>query len=291
MPDVDGTMNADDFRNPAVDEGGGTILDPLQDGQASDDSSHESTITDPALRDLATKSSAQSDSARNADSGDDRYRHMQSRADKAQRLADEHAQKIADLEAQLRLQQPIVNMLTTDEQLQQLVQARLAGQQTNGLKPPEAPVQPESYNEAEAYTNPQSESYRFRKANEKYLRDRQDYLEGLYRQQQEFQVEQQRQLRQRQAEQQQVQKLHEELVRDYQLTPAEARQFFQDMTSESSTATENLVRYWRFLQSNPIRRQGGPPPPTGGGGAGRGQAPDPSELFNRQLRELAKGRR
>jgi hypothetical protein len=282
MPEQKDSMNADDFRAelPPQDDDQ-TIQDPFS-------SPPPSYQQDPNLSDLADKTPSNSQNA-DADKGDDRYRHQQSRADKAARLNEEQARKISDLESQLRQLQPIVEMLEGDEELARHVDQRLATRGQSGPQMPQRPTEPtmpEGYNEAEAFTNPQSESYKYRKAREKYFMDNQKYLENVMEYQQRQTAAREQALAQQQYEQRRRLETHQRLVRDHQLTPVEAQDFMNVMSSEDSVSLENLVGYWRFLRNRPTRNTP-PPPPQGGGGGGRGAAQSPNEMFNDHLFEIA----
>jgi len=279
MPEQMGTMDADDFRPDRLEDDDQTIQDPFS-------SPPPSFQQDPNLSDLADKTQSNSQNA-DADTGDDRYRHHQSQADKARRLAEEQAQEIADLKQQLNLAKPILEIMEGDEEVARMIDARL--QRQSGPQVPQRPAEPQipdSYNEAEAYTNPQSESYKYRKAREKYFIDNQKYLEGMMQYTLNQQAAREQAMAQQQYEQRRRLETAQQLVKDYQLTPVEAQDFMQVMSSNDSVSLDNLVRYWRFLRNQPVR-SAAPPPPSGGPTGGRGNAPSANEMFNDHLFEIA----
>jgi len=289
MPDNDNIMDAGDFNpQPPQDDDAGRsepIRDPLSDPQA---------ITDPTLRDVALGSNSPKADADDSGSGDDRYRHHQSRADTALKQAEELARRNADLERQLSLQTPLMRLIEEDEEVGRIIDAKLVRARGGNVpelpKPPEQPQMPDGYNEQEAFSNPQSESYKYRKANERFLFENQKYLQSLIQSQQQQLAEREKAFSQQQQMQRQFRETQARLVRDHGLTPVEAQEFMEVMTSDESLAEENLVNYFRFLktqngqQRNVTRQTTIPPPPTNSRGS---NVPDVNRLFNDDLYKLA----
>ena len=207
-------------------------------------------VVDPSKPDAATK---------------DRYEYWQSQADK------ERNARLA-LEQELAVARPVIRAIQSDDELYRTVTQRLDGAQPAkpAIKPPAPPARPDSYSDQEAYTNPQSESFKFRAANEKYMRDRMDYLEALNRQTAEQTQQREAQL----AEQSERSRILSETERtvqtQYGLQPADAREFVAWASDDKSVTLPSLVSFYRYLKAGgkiPGNGNVSPAPPTRGGGA------------------------
>jgi hypothetical protein len=97
-----------------------------------------------------------------------RYEFHQSRADKAENEVRQLREQLKAIEPIL----PLVNVIQKDAELQNTVRTHLTGK-----KPVEAPQRPEGYSEVEAYSNPESTSFKYRVANERYKDERLNQLQ------------------------------------------------------------------------------------------------------------------
>jgi len=216
--------------------------------------------------------------------GKERYEYWQSQADREKnaRLA---------LEQELRVARPIMGLIEEDEDLYKAVTARLDGAQPPGpaLKAPTPPERPASYSETEAYTNPQSESFKFRAAREKYVEDRISYLEALNQQTVEGVRQREAQLAEQEQRSRVMAQTEQYVQQKFGMTPVEAREFTTWSSSDESITIPNLVAFYKFQKANGgvTRGGGGPPaPPTRGGGG----APEPGDI-NRAWNEAMFGKR
>jgi len=197
----------------------------------------------------------------------ERYEYWQAQADK-----ERTARLVAEQE--LRVLRPVMQLVQNDEQLFAAVSQRLnrgAQPAEPTLKSPLAPERPVSYSEAEAYTNPQSESFKFRMASEKFIMDKMNYLEALNRQTLEQSAQREAQMAE-QGKRARVLEQTEQLVQtQYNLRPEEARDFVRWSSSDQSVTLPNLVSFYKFLKSGgklpgaeagpvPALRGGGTPP-------------------------------
>ena len=124
-----------------------------------------------------------------------RMQYWQSQADKAK---NENFKIQQELEYYQNTLGPIANAIQSDpELLDRLEQKNLSNAPQQGspaqgnldgpLKQPEAPVKPHSYNEVDAYNDPESESFKFRLAKDQYRDGMIDYYGKVdaYRQQEQ----------------------------------------------------------------------------------------------------------
>jgi len=78
-----------------------------------------------------------------------------------QSVAQKNEQKAKDLETKLAQVTPLVDFVSKDEDTYRYVQSRLNGNRTPD-KPLEPPQKPNNYNEVEAFSNPESASFKYR---------------------------------------------------------------------------------------------------------------------------------
>ena len=175
-----------------------------------------------------------------------RYQYWQSEADK-------RGQRLVALETELKQYQPILDLIQNDPETLAFIEKRAAGiQQPNQLQELKAPIPPErptSYNEQEAYTNPASESWKFRVAQEKYLQDRLAFVEQRTVLQDKMLAQQQEQQQRAIQAQQQQRNLMDSLVKNYKFTPQIAADFIETMSAPETMSLDNLVAYYRFLKT------------------------------------------
>lgn len=164
------------------------------------------------------------------------------------------------------------------QQQQQYAQPQ-AQQQVDVNQPapakPSKPVKPQGYSPEEAYTDPTSESFKYRVAVDDYNEKYQEYLDYYNEQMQRREQVYQQQAR----EQELINQTKQEVMYEYGLDQKQAEDFLVTMSSPDTMSLENLVAYYRFLKGNSqptqtqqpqqsasinqMPRQAAPPPPAG----------------------------
>lgn len=159
-----------------------------------------------------------------------RYEYWQSQATKA-------ANELKTLQEQFKAIEPVmplISVIQKDAELQNTVRTHLTGK-----KPVEAPQRPDSFNEVEAFSNPDSASFKYRVANERYKDERINQLQKQFeetqsRQQQEF--DRQRQ----QSEVLKAQQKFQEEVLSMGIPPQELPEFYNLV---QNATTKDMVEF------------------------------------------------
>lgn len=166
-----------------------------------------------------------------------RYEFHQQRAD----LAENKLKEIQKELESFQQAKPLLELLRTDQTLRETINSHLSG----GKKQPatqEAPQRPQSYNEVEAYSAPDSESFKYRVAMERYKDSRLEMLEkanaDFARRQQEEREAYQQQAAQREAQQRFIQDVVSLGV------PKEEVASFLGLVNNATK--EDMVDYWRY---------------------------------------------
>lgn len=135
----------------------------------------------------------------------------------------------------------------TSQQAMEQVQAEI-----KALKPPTMPKKPANYDQAEAFTNPDSESFKYNQEYQQYLSEMTNYMmkrDELRGQHTELQIESLKMplqnLSAQTAQNQQQQKTVATLMKNYNFTVAQAQDFIQKMSDPSSLSLDNLVHFYR----------------------------------------------
>lgn len=136
------------------------------------------------------------------------------------------------------------------------------------LQPPKPPEKPENYNELEAYNDPNSESWKYRKAKEKYMEDLLAYNQKLEQMRQaelqKLQMERMIQMKTQQA----LSEVSKELVTKYKFTQSEVVDFINTMSRPETLSLDTLVAFYKTLKSGSrqtsVPRQSPPSPIQGG---------------------------
>jgi len=136
----------------------GTVLDP--------NSQSDLTLGSDTLDQFGTEVTNPNLNAESSDPKSDpkRFEYHQSRADKAEA-------RTKELEKQLQEKakfDPLIDLVRRDDESYRFLQNRLSGRPAQTEKPLEAPQRPDSYNEVEAFSNPDSTSFKYRKSLETY---------------------------------------------------------------------------------------------------------------------------
>lgn len=152
-----------------------------------------------------------------------RYEFHQSRADKAEAALQK---AMAELQ-KLKPMEPLMNVISEDEEVRSFIKTRLNGGPKE--KPLEPPQRPSNYNEVEAFSNPESDSFKYRQAMDRYRDEKIVQLEQSNKRQFEEQ--------QRALEQERISQARQRQLAEYQ------REIFElGITQEQLPEFLNLMR-------------------------------------------------
>lgn len=192
-----------------------------------------------------------------------RYEHHQKRADELQAKLDEVEKVLAEKSKM----DPVVELIKRDKESLEFLERRLKGETQQASTPPvEEPQKPRSYNEVEAYSNEESESWKYRIAKEEWRDSQLSQLQNAnteYRQREQEAVMKQRQ---ELAQREQMAKLREEVV-SKGVPDTEFEQFVQLMKTASTDDMVDFYNHWSARQTgqpNPPRTQPQYERPTSG---------------------------
>jgi hypothetical protein len=169
-----------------------------------------------------------------------RYEHWQSKAQKAEDKLKEVELKLAE-KAKM---DPLLDVLQKDKEAYEYLQNRLNGNRTPE-KPLEPPQKPNSYNEVEAYSNPESASFKYRNDLDTYRDMKLQQLEkqnsALYQAR-----DQEKQLLERQAvEREKLMQFRTEVISKG--IPEERFGEFLGLVNNANA--DDMVDYWKYKQS------------------------------------------
>lgn len=162
-----------------------------------------------------------------------RYEFHQSRADKAEARARQLEEQFKAIEPVM----PLINVIQKDAELQNTVRTHLTGK-----KPVEAPQRPDSYNDVEAYSNPESTSFKYRIANERYRDERINMLQREVETSHQTRQQELDQMRKEQANQQAALKFQQEIIQAG-IAPEEVPEFFNLVNGATQ---KDMVDYFRW---------------------------------------------
>lgn len=238
----------------------------------------------------------------------ERAKFWQSRHDK---LAAEMQSKIDQLSGKLEvLQSGQQNQGQQQEPAEPSIDDVITQKATalSGLKPPSAPSKPSDYNAGDAYTDPDSASFKYQRAYEQWVGENTEYV----RQASDLRAEI-AELRATKAEEtariadhrQRMNAQERELVatleKKYQFTPEQSVEFIQTMSDPKLFTLDNVVGLFKVLKggqgpsklpapkgggANPKPRVDGPPPAgsrSGGKKSGSGDDLNDSDAFSNSL--------
>jgi hypothetical protein len=135
-------------------------------------------------------------------------------------------------------------------------QAYPNGLQETSLKEPSAPERPHSYNEVDAYNDPESESFKYRLAKEQY---RDEYLGYLQQKDQVREQEMQAQYEQQMAQQQNHMmrtQAHSHAVNSYGWDANKANEFVNWAQNPDNLTMDNLAKLFELrTNTNPVVQQ------------------------------------
>lgn len=238
--------------------------------------------------------------------GGDRYKYWQSQYDKLKSQYDQemnqYKQRLQQIEQQIgqgQQQQQQNQEPTVDEQIQQK-HTKLQELDSGTPKPPS---KPSDYNEQDAYTDPDSPSFRYQRELDQYnakvteyLQERDKVKDELYDLRIKKVEEPTRQLQQKEQMSQQHKVVVDTVRSKYNLSEEQAHDFVKTMSSPDSLSMDNLVNFYKFQKglatpssSKPPKPSGKPnrqpqktvaaPPPAKGGSGGSGtDSPDENDF-------------
>lgn len=196
----------------------------------------------PFTNEEPTQQQAQQTSPDQVQDGQDTGAEDSSQRERYQYWQSKHDKLKADYEKLLQAQKQQPSQQPQQEQVYQGPPSK-----------PQKPVKPATYSPEDAYTNPNSESFRYRAALDDYNEKYQDYLD-YYNEQ----MQQREEAYRRQEEQQQMMdQARQEVMHEYGLNENEANDFVIVMSNPETMSMKNLVSYYRFLkgESQPTQPQ------------------------------------
>lgn len=176
------------------------------------------------------------------------------------------------------------------------------------IKPPSVPAKPSNYDAGDAYTDPDSASFKYQRAYEQWLGDNTEYvrqtsdLRAEIAELRSSKAEQAAQISEhRQRMNTQERELVATLEKKYQFTPEQSVEFIQTMSDPKLFSLDNVVGLYKVLKgaqgpskqpapkgggANPKPRVDGPPPAgsrSGGKKSGSGDDLNDSDAFSNSL--------
>ena len=144
---------------------------------------------------------------------------------------------------------PIVKYIEENPHVLSAVEKSLVGEeqveQPQKIQRPQPPVRPSNYNYADAYNDPESESFKYREAYEIYRDNTINYLtqieEERTRKFQEMEYQRQQQV----AKQQMLSSVGQELMAR-QFSPVEIQEFITEFSNPSSITLDNLIDLYKL---------------------------------------------
>ena len=216
----------------------------------------ESTV---GVNETVTQETTQEASSRDDST---RFEYWQSQADKAKgelstirKELDYYKGSLAPVEQMIRNNPDVLNRLEQTPSNGQS-QGYPNGFQETSLKEPKAPERPHSYNEVDAYNDPESDSFKHRLAKEEY---RDNYLGFLQKKdqvrEQEMQAQYQAQMQQQQTHMMQTQ-AHSHAVNSYGWDANKANNFVQWAQNPDNLTMDNLAKLFELRTSaDPVVQQ------------------------------------
>ena len=199
-----------------------------------------------------------------------RVEYWQSRADKLKKQNEE-----------LSLVAPLAEHLKRNPDLIAAIETQLKKQVAPELEPPVAPKMPDGYSKVDAFSNPESVSWKYREDVEAHREKQIEFLQKKDAQRENMLRQQAEAFQREQAERRAAQQLKTEVQAKHGLTPAEAEELVQLMADPKLT-TYHMVQLYKLnkgLKPASQRTSMGPAPifniPTGKPGA-----VDDADMFN-----------
>jgi len=211
-------------------------------------------VDQPITQEAVQETSSKDDSTR--------FEYWQSQADKAKgelgtirKELDYYKNSLAPVEQMIRNNPQVLDQLEQTPSNGQ-PQAYPNGLQETSLKEPSAPERPHSYNEVDAYNDPESESFKYRLAKEQY---RDEYLGYLQQKdqvrEQEMQVQYEQQMAQQQNHMMRTQ-AHSHAVNSYGWDANKANEFVNWAQNPDNLTMDNLAKLFELrTNTNPVVQQ------------------------------------
>jgi len=206
-------------------------------------STQDEMVAQPAeIPDPANPSGAKQDEGQ--------FQYWQSQYDKAQReltdLKEQHS-SLKDIE-------PLAKYIQENPAILDSVESSLSsgqpsgqpiGNQAESLKKPEKPTKPANYDAIDAYSDPQSDSYKYRDAIDGYR----DEMISFQEKKNEQVVARMEQDYQNRAQEQQVETLRTQLTNGHGFNTNQVDDFMKVMSDPGSLSLENLVNLYKLQQA------------------------------------------
>ena len=125
-----------------------------------------------------------------------------------------------------------------------------AENQRNSLEKPVRPNKPHTYNEVDAYNDPESESFKYRASNDQWRDDMLEWRENV----DNYRMEQSAMAYQQQQKQNMVQGAYSTAVNNYGMDARQATDFVQWAQNPNNISMDNLVKLYA-LKSAPTQQQ------------------------------------
>lgn len=166
-----------------------------------------------------------------------RFEYWQSEAQKK----DAEIERLRHEVAERAKMDPLLNVIKSDDETFNYVKSRINAPRTPAA-PIEAPQKPSDYNEAEAFSNPESSSWKYRQSQDLYkdqlLRNAMQVSSTLLAEREEMKARAQQEVARREA----MKKFHDEAV-SKGIADEEFSKFF-DLVNNAST--DDMVEYFNF---------------------------------------------
>ena len=211
-------------------------------------------VDQPITQEATQETSSKDDSTR--------FEYWQSQADKAKgelgtirKELDYYKNSLAPVEQMIRNNPDVLDRLEHSPSNGQS-QAYPNGLQKNSLQEPSAPERPHSYNEVDAYNDPESDSFKFRLAKEEYRDNYLGYLKDKDQvRERELQAQYQAQMQQQQTHMMQTQ-AHSHAVNAYGYDVNKANEFVQWAQNPDNLTMDNLAKLFELrTNANPVVQQ------------------------------------
>ena len=211
-------------------------------------------VDQPITQEAVQETSSKDDSTR--------FEYWQSQADKAKgelgqirKELDYYKNSLAPVEQMIRNNPQVLDQLEQTPSNGQ-PQAYPNGLQETSLKEPSAPERPHSYNEVDAYNDPDSDSFKYRLAKEQY---RDEYLGYLQQKDQVREKEMQAQYEQQMAQQQNHMmrtQAHSHAVNSYGWDANKASEFVDWAQNPDNLTMDNLAKLFELrTNTDPVVQQ------------------------------------
>ncbi|MAF42667.1 MAG: hypothetical protein CMI54_00670 [Parcubacteria group bacterium] len=188
------------------------------------------------------------------------HQYWQSQYDKVKSEFDNVNQKYQEMENLAPIARYIQeNPGVLDNVQQSLSKSPQAGQappepQPEPLKRPERPTKPAEYDAIDAYSDPNTASYKYRDSMDAYrdgMIEFQEERNNIMENAMVGEAERQRQIMMQQQQQQQMSSVKAQLTQGYEFSPDDADKFISEMAKPESITMDNLVALWKMKQAPP----------------------------------------